>query len=255
MLSCLYQGHVRHHRREPDHSFSYPVWYAWINLDEIDAFCASSALISREAYNFFSFYRQDYLPGEGSLKNAAARSIKKQTGEDFNGQVYVLTTLRQLGFGLNPISLFYCYEASLQQPAYIIAEVHNTPWGERYEYVIKPDELGQAETVSKAFHVSPFMPMELEYQFDLPQPGNQIRANIKLLKQSVPVFSAGLDLHSLPLSAQSVRRILFASGWQSLKTVIRIYYQALRLWIKKATFYPHPKRRPERLQAMRKTSL
>jgi DUF1365 family protein len=64
MLSRFYVGKVAHHRGEPFHGFDYRVCYAWIDLDEIDEFCASSSLISQERINLFSYYREDYLPGE-----------------------------------------------------------------------------------------------------------------------------------------------------------------------------------------------
>lgn len=253
MLSRLYQGRVTHHRRTPGHGFSYPVWYAWINLDEIDQFCRTSFWLSNERFNLISFYRQDYLPGNASLKGAVETLILERTGHEFSGDIYLLTTLRQLGYTMNPLSLYYCYGPGEAQPAYIVAEVHNTPWGERYTYVIESH--GSKKLVQeKQFHVSPFMPMDLDYEFRLPAPGERLQVDIQLLEQSLPIFNASLDLQAQSLTSNAIRNLLISHGWQSVRTIARIYFQALRLWMKKATFFSHPSRQQNRSQDLRKST-
>lgn len=247
MLSRLYKGSVTHHRREPFHGFSYPAWYAWINLDEVDEFCSLSPWISRERFNFLSFYRQDYLPGPDELKSSISTLIAERTGHRFSGQVYLLTTLRQFGYVMNPLSLYYCYEEEGAVLQYIVAEVHNTPWGERHTYLVEPNESNRF-LQEKQFHVSPFMPMDLTYEFYLPspdldpEPEHKLEVGIKLLKKNSPIFNATLDLRSLPASGNTIRQMLLSSGWQSLSTIYRIYFQALKLWTKKVRFFPHPSR-------------
>ncbi|MDA0977971.1 MAG: DUF1365 domain-containing protein [Proteobacteria bacterium] len=231
MLSRLYEGEVTHHRRKPAHGFRYPVWYAWINLDEIDDFCQTSRWLSSERFNLLSFYRQDYLPGEQSLKATVEATIHSKTGRPFNGQVYLLTTLRQLGYAMNPISLYYCYEDESRQPNFILTEVHNTPWGERHVYLIEP---GASDEQQKSFHVSPFMPMDLTYNFTLPAPSEVIEVGIQLKHQSNTVFTARLDLETRSLSAATIESLLLRHTWQSVRTITRIYFQALRLWVKRA---------------------
>lgn len=246
MLSRLYEGEVTHHRRAPEHDFTYPVWYAWLNLDEIDAFCGASRWVSRERFNLLSFYRQDYLPDDtlakyADLKSAVASEIHAQTGRQFDGEVFLLTTPRQLGYAMNPISLFYCYEHGQSQPAYIIAEVHNTPWGERHTYVLEPGASSQIKH-DKEFHVSPFMPMDLTYVFNLPAPTDKINVGIRLMQSEQPIFNAHLSLSEIEVSATAFRQLLIAYGWQSIRTLTRIYFQALRLWMKQAMFFAHPAR-------------
>lgn len=242
MLSRLYKGSVTHHRREPFHGFSYPVWYAWINLDEVDEFCKLSPWISRERFNFLSFYRQDYLPGSNELVNSVSALIEDRTGQSFSGQIYLLTTLRQMGYVMNPLSLYYCYEEEGEERVklkYVVAEVHNTPWGERHTYLIEPQESDRS-LQEKQFHVSPFMPMDLTYEFYLPLPEQELEIGIRLLKQNLPVFNATLNLQSLPANGDTIKQMLASGGWQSLCTIFRIYLQALKLWMKKARFFPHP---------------
>ena len=143
MLSRFYVGTVSHGRGAPAHGFSYRVWYAWLDLDGIDEFCSSSLLISKDKFNLLSYCRQDYLPGEGTLGDAVRTRVAEQTGAPFTGKVFALTTLRQLGVCMNPISLYYCYPAAKSEPGYVVVEVHNTPWGERHSYVLAWDEGAQ----------------------------------------------------------------------------------------------------------------
>lgn len=253
MLNRVYKGHVNHQRHTPHHAFRYPVWYAWIDLDDIDAFCNSSRWISNGRFNLLSFYRKDYLPGADSLKASVISLLHEQTGKIFQGKVYLLTTLRQLGYTMNPISLYYCYESDNTEPAYVIAEVHNTPWGERHTYVLETSSTDRL-LQGKEFHVSPFMPMDLNYEFSLPTPTSTLQVSIRLLKQEEPVFTANLDLCALPLTRESVRNLLMQHGWQSIKTVYRIYFQAMRLWLKRAQFFAHPDRGPSDNQDLRKST-
>ncbi len=239
MLSRLYKGIVTHHRHEPSHGFSYPIWYAWINLDEVNEFCSSSSWVSRERFNLLSFYRQDYLPGPADLKSSVSALIADRTERNFTGQIYLLTTLRQIGYVMNPLSLYYCYEEEGSELKYVVAEVHNTPWGERHTYLVEPQESDQF-LQEKQFHVSPFMPMNLTYEFNLPPPKHQLRVGIRLIQQNRPIFNATLELQSLPANRHTIRQLLLSSGWQSLRTTYRIYLQALKLWIKRARFFSHP---------------
>ena len=242
MLSKFYIGDVTHQRSEPMHGFSYRVCYAWIDLDEIDEFCGSRYWLSKEGFNVMSFYRQDYLPGEEPLGDTVKKKIFEKTGERFVGKVFALTTLRQLGVCVNPISLFYCYSNTDQHPSFVVVEVHNTPWDERHTYILQWDSTGKSVRQLKELHVSPFMPMDLEYEFDLPVPGEELGVRIRVLRSGDPVFNAALDLQSLPLHKNIMRRVLLKSGWQPLIIVVRIYFQALCLWLKNARFFHHPDR-------------
>jgi DUF1365 family protein len=254
VLSRLYEGHVSHYREEPAHGFSYSVWYAWLNLDEIEQVCALSPCLSRERLNLLSFYRQDYLPDDRPLKASVAHLIKQRTGTDFDGEVYLLTTLRQIGYSSNPISLFYCFRPGEETPAWILAEVHNTPWGERYTYLIEPDHTGRSQQ-PKDFHVSPFMPMDTEYEFTVPAPGHQLNVGIRVQQSGRQLFDASLNLRSCTLNRENLHRLLRHHHWQSLKTISRIYYQALVLKLKNARFFAHPRRQAKNMKDLREKTI
>ena len=242
MLSKFYAGKVLHERSTPAHEFSYKICYAWIDLDEIDEFCGSKYWLSRESFNLLSFYRRDYLPGKESLGITVKKRILEKTGQEFTGKVFALTTLRQLGLCMNPISLFYCYDELDQEPRFVLVEVHNTPWGERHSYVLPWQSAGKSVRQDKELHVSPFMPMDLKYDFDLSIPSKKLKVGIRVFRSGFSVFSAALDLEALPDSEDLTLRVILRSGWQPLTTIFRIYFQALCLWLKKARFFPHPDR-------------
>lgn len=239
MLSRIYEGQLTHHRSDPAHTFDYKYWMVFLNLDEIDELCALSPFISKERFNVLSFYREDYLPSPVDLKAAVGRQVEDVSGQPFNGEVFLLTSIRHFGYAMNPLSLFFCTEGG--DITHIVAEVHNTPWDERHVYVLSADGSGELK-VNKNFHVSPFMPMDTEYQWKVSPPGETLAVSIDVTKDNETLFTAALALESRPWSRASLHRLMFIYGVQSLNTIRRIYLQALRLWFKKAPFYPHPNR-------------
>ena len=170
--SRLFQGWIRHRRYLPKkHSFRYPIFMSWLDLDELDQVMALSPLWSLERFNLVSFYRSDYLgDAEQDLSDAVKYRIKEHTGESFKGRICLLTHLRFLGFCFNPVSFYFCYPVGTESPRYILAEINNTPWNERYCYVLDAGESPVQKDkwefeFDKAFHVSPFMPMAQHYRW------------------------------------------------------------------------------------------
>ncbi len=109
--SRLFQGWIRHRRYLPKkHSFRYPLFMSWLDLDELDQVMAISPFWSLERFNLVSFYRRDYL-GEASLdlSEAVKNRIMEYTEESFKGRICLLTHLRFLGFCFNPVSFYFCF--------------------------------------------------------------------------------------------------------------------------------------------------
>ena len=104
--SRLFEGWIRHRRYSPKkHSFRYPLFMSWLDLDELDQVMALSPFWSLERFNLVSFYRSDYLGDAGlDLFAAVTNRIKEHTGEFFKGRICLLTHLRFLGFCFNPVS-------------------------------------------------------------------------------------------------------------------------------------------------------
>ncbi len=168
------------------------------------------------------------------------------------GPVRLLTQLRMLGFCFNPVSFYYCYDESDTRVVAIVAEITNTPWNERHAYVL-PAPAGHAAdaplrfNLAKSFHVSPFMPMDLEYDWRFTPPGRELAVHMRSLRQGRTVFDASLRLRRREITAASLAATLARQPAAALSVLGRIYWQALRLSLKKAPFHVHPaKRSPEK---------
>lgn len=234
MNSLLYSGHVRHRRFTPvDHQFSYRIFMPLIDLDELPLL--HQAGIGRRRFNAASFCTDDYLGG-GDIKLRAQARIAELTGERLSGRVLLLTQLRYFGCSFNPVNFYYLYN-EVDELRWMLAEVRNTPWNERHTYAVKPDG---SETTEKAFHVSPFNPLEMVYHWRLSPPGTSLTVHIENHREGRE-FDATLHLRSQPLTRPNLRHFLWRFPLMTVRTALAIYWQAWKLWRKGAPVYDHHK--------------
>ncbi|KQN56921.1 DUF1365 family protein [Erwinia sp. E602] len=234
MNSLLYSGHVRHRRFTPvDHRFSYRIFMPLIDLDELPLL--HKAGIGRRRFNAASFCADDYLGG-GDIKQRAQTRIAELTGERLSGRVLLLTQLRYFGCSFNPVNFYYLYDEA-GELRWMLAEVRNTPWNERHTYAVKPDG---SETTEKAFHVSPFNPLEMVYHWRLSPPGRSLTVHIENHREGRE-FDATLHLRSQPLTRPNLRHFLWRFPLMTVRTALAIYWQAWKLWRKGAPVYDHHK--------------
>ncbi len=252
LASALYVGKVRHRRYRPmPHAFAYSIFYAFLDLEELDKGALNSAWFSsKRALRPFWFHRQDYLaPHELPLREAVLQLVESRLGLRPKGAVRLLTQVRCLGHCFNPVSFYYCYDES-ESLAAVVAEITNTPWGERYAYVLAADQrLPLRRVMDKVFHVSPFMEMDHTYDWTLNRPGRRIALHFRNLRQETLQFDAALVLQRQDWSRSNLARLLIRFPWNSLKIVAAIYFQALRLRIKGAPFFAHPAKTHQPLEA------
>lgn len=238
----LFQGRIRHRRRtEPEHSFTYRVWHSLIDVDKIPEICRRISILSHNRFNILSLYDRDHMTAQaGTIRSKLDSWFASQGVAPPEGKVLLLTGLRHLGFGFNPVSFFFCYDArNLLQ--HVVAEVNNT-FGETFCYLLESDGSDHLinQQSSKKFHVSPFQPVEGEYQFRITPPGDNLTIRIDLLRGGKRVFDATLTSHRRPLTDRSLLSAVARHAHLSALTVIRIHWQALKLWIKGASFYKKP---------------
>ena len=129
-----------------------------------------------------------------------------------------------------------------------MAEVNNTPWGERDIYVLADaDNVGKGRVrrfrPEKKMHVSPFMPMELSYDWCFGRPGDRLSVYMANLKDGKKFFDASINLERTEVTGRSLARILVSFPFMTAKVIGAIYWQALKLWLKRCPFYPHPDKR------------
>jgi DUF1365 family protein len=240
----LYSGSIGHRRFAPRaHAFTYRIGMLYLDLDEQDALFALSPLAGRGRFAPFGFRETDYLPeatrSGQSLRDAVRERLQQALGRTIDGPIRLLTQPRSWGFAFNPASFFYCFDREEKLQA-ILCEVSNTPWGESYHYVMPASGPGRQQfAVAKGFHVSPFLPRDLEHHMSFSQPDQRLGIHIEDRQGDLRVFDASLSLQRQPLTRGNLHRHLLAFPWMTVKTVVSIYWQAVRLLLKRMPLFSH----------------
>ena len=253
MASAIYTGHVRHRRFLPvSNAFRYRTYMLYLDLDELPQLFDGNRIWSYERFNLACFQRRYYF-GEASvpLKLAVCMAAEENLGRAFGGPVRMLTHLRYFGYCYNPVTFYYLFDVDGCTLSAIVAEITNTPWGERHAYYldVRKSQAGVAERFRwqfpKAFHVSPFMPMDVHYDWRFGVPGSQLSVHMQNIIKGEKHFDATLTLERRPLSSRWLNRVLVQYPVMTAKVVAMIHWQALRLWAKRVPFCEHPKYKQE----------
>ncbi|HEY6098548.1 MAG TPA: DUF1365 domain-containing protein [Anaeromyxobacter sp.] len=241
--SAIYAGTLSHARRVPrPHAFSYRLHMLYLDLDELPEILAAGGPLRRGRLGLLSFRREDYLAGGPDLAEAARDLVRRELGVRPAGPVRLLTHPRSFGYVFNPVSFYYCHAPAGGLEA-VVAEITNTPWGERHAYVLPAGEGGARARFAKRFHVSPFFGMSQGYAWDLGAPGERLEIDMRNEEGGAEVFRARLSLARRPWSAAALRKAALLEPAMALRVHAAIYWQALRLWVKGEPFHVHPAKR------------
>lgn len=189
------------------------------------------------------FKRSDYLgPPDLPLDRAVRDLVEAKTGARPMGPIRLLTHLRYFGYCMNPVSFYYCFGESGGRLETIVAEITNTPWKERHQYVlaVPADVRIKRFGFDKEFHVSPFLPMDIQYRWSFTEPKDHLFVHMQNRKNGEWIFDATLSLEQEPICTRALLGILAAFPLMTFKVIAAIHWQALRLWLKRTPVYEHP---------------
>lgn len=236
-----------------------------LDVDEVTSgYFASlkSLIIGVRWFNPIRVVEKDYVKGEPiPLRNRIEKKIRDLGGDFQGGKIAMVAQGRCLGLYFSPANFYFCYQGEGNQKTcqYMLAEVSNTPWNERHYYLV--DLTVQAPT-DKVFHVSPFMDLNMKYHWQVKPPSEEKRQllihienvasedsrfyqKVSEVESPVKIFDATLSLKKVPLSRGSLLHVWLGLPVMTWNIVLGIYYQALKLFMKKIPFVSYQKKREE----------
>jgi DUF1365 family protein len=242
-VALLGFGQVRHTRLKPvRNAFAYGTYFLMLPMRSLQA--NGPGNLARNRWSPLSFFDTDHGDGRSIAEGGALAWLDALLGsegiEDATGEVWLHCYPRVLGFTFKPVSFWYCHRADGTLRATVV-EVNNT-FGERHCYLLDQPQYGVEQRARKVFHVSPFCPVEGGYRFRFMLTPDRLRtvARIDYDDAQGPLIETSVSGALEPLNARSVQRALWSYPAMTLGVVVRIHWQALKLWMKKTPFFRKP---------------
>jgi DUF1365 family protein len=263
--SYIYRGEISHRRFSPKaHSFAYKLYMLALDVDEMESKQCPKGIFGFSWFNLLRFYEKDYLKGEPEclkqrIKNKVAALSTGKDGTAEISRITMLVQVRCLGLYFSPANFYFCYDSN-ENCRQVLVEVSNTPWNERHYYLVpleqSNNEKSAAHMSNKNFHVSPFMDLNMRYQWLIKPPmanndkllvriENHLNADKNVDSRKAgskqKIFDATMNLSKMPFTGQALWRLWCNLPVMTFKIVLGIYWQALRLFIKRIPFIGYQK--------------
>jgi DUF1365 family protein len=240
-VSALYDGVVVHRRFAPRvHRLRYRLFQLLIDLDQLPTLDRGLRLFGHNRVALFSHYDRDHGDRSGRPLRGQVEALLKRAGLSAGGgPIRLLAMPRVLGYVFNPLSLYYCHRPTGELAA-VVLEVNNT-FGERHFYVAPAKGGVVRANCAKAFFVSPFMGMDMSYDFRLAAPGEA--AEVAILGRAAdgaPLIFASFAGRQRPITDAVLLRAFFAHPLLTLKVVAAIHLEAAKLIAKGVRLRPKP---------------
>ena len=232
-------GHVWHRRLRPvEHAFRYPSYFLMLPMRSLRS--QPDAILRRNRRGWLSFHDCDHGDGGTDALAWFEQLLHSEGIENADGEVWLHTFPRVLGYAFKPVSFWYAHRADGSLAA-VLAEVNNT-FGERHAYLLAGQGLawGSEQVARKQFHVSPFCEVRGEYRFRFERGEDRTLARVDLHDEDGPLLQTSVGGVLQPLDAATVRRAFFGTPLMTLGVIVRIHWQALRLWAKRVPFHGKP---------------
>ena len=244
IFSALYVGPVAHQRLRPKpHRLRYRIFSLLLDLDEIPSLAARLRLFSHRRFNLFGFDERDHADGSGAPLRDWVEGHLAIAGISLeDGAIRLLAMPRVLGYGFNPLSVYFCYHRDGRLLA-LLHQVHNT-FGERHTYLIpvtsSDDPAAIRQGCDKAFHVSPFMAMGMRYEFRIRAPDAALNVTIRGVDADGPIIVAALAAERRDLTDAALLGAFLRTPLLTAKVILGIHWEAFRLWHKGMRFHGKP---------------
>ena len=254
MRSGLYSGVVAHQRLRPQrHRLAYRVFMLALDLDELEGLGRRLRLFAHNGWNLVSLHDRDFAGKVRASLRPQIEAKLAQAGHDLKGgRITLLCMPRLLGKGFNPLSVYFCHDRDGRLAATVHA-VRNT-FGERHDYVLPVEPSADArvrQACGKAFHVSPFMPMDLDYQFDLLPPGDRVGVGVTVHDEAGMLLAASFAGERHELTDGALLKAVVSHPWQLAGVLAAIHWEAVKMALKGFRLLPGPKAERTRANPIR----
>ena len=238
-------GQVRHRRLRPSvNQFSYPAYFLRLPMRRLAAALAPLRAFGHNRFNLLGYYDLDHAGASGVHGASWIDALLREHGvHDADGEIWLHTFARVLGYVFNPVSFWYCHHADGSLRA-VLCEVNNT-FGERHCYLLAHDDghalaYGEELAARKVFHVSPFCAVSGGYRFRFVVTPLQCIARIDYDDSAGLLIETSISGRLEPLTDASVRRAFLRYPLFSVTVIARIHWQAVKLFFKRLPFFSKP---------------